>query len=302
MVNIEVIRSIKWINCNSYIASMLQWLTEDNLIPVVPGQEATVIGIGYEVPQFVLKIWDKEVTTDAKRQYEQHHILLNSGLNVPEVLGWGVNQLGHEVLAMTYHGRPIVQRPWEHTEAFAHALVKLHQLSGHPCALFKTKYDPHNQGQESYYSYTSLVHHFFPFIEQHPDINSLVAAITKELPPPILTMTHGDYTLENFLYQHQRYTIIDWTSAQLQDFRYDFAWASFLLYLYHGKQIYERFKDIYLQHHYIDTVTLSRFEMLAALRWLLLDRLISFPEKDKIQYVWAFIFQKANHSKDLLKR
>jgi aminoglycoside phosphotransferase (APT) family kinase protein len=94
------------------------------------------------------------------------------------------------------------------------------------------------------------------------------------------TFIHGDFNLGNILVDHTSYTMIDWTNAQMGDRRYDLSWAGFLLRIYSGTQLYQSFLNTYLKEIPTSSEDIERFEAIACLRWLLLNRIAVLPKNN----------------------
>ena len=65
----------------------------------------------------------------------------------------------------------------------------------------------------------------------------------------------------------------------VSDFRYDLAWASFLIFLHQGDDKYEEFCGAYWQEAQSKPDDGMRaYELIAALRWKLLHRLVCLTD------------------------
>ncbi|TMV46595.1 hypothetical protein FE783_25105 [Paenibacillus mesophilus] len=106
------------------------------------------------------------------------------------------------------------------------------------------------------------------------------------------TIIHGDYNLGNVLVGPTQYTIIDWTNVQLGDRRYDFSWASFLIRIYNEEVVYQQFIRTYLLEIPTSGDDMARFESIACLRWLLLNRIANVPKNvDTDSRIHDFLLQ-----------
>ncbi|MFB6363474.1 phosphotransferase family protein [Paenibacillus elgii] len=95
-------------------------------------------------------------------------------------------------------------------------------------------------------------------------------------------LIHGDFNLGNILDNDGRFTIIDWTNAQLGDARYDLAWSNFLIHIYNGEMLASAFRNAYLANREFETEEMLRFEAIACLRWLLLHRIADLPRSETV--------------------
>lgn len=130
--------------------------------------------------------------------------------------------------------------------------------------------------QESLYPF--LTTYFYPRIGDHPDITEALQPLLQSAQLKNDTLIHGDFNLGNILASKQKYTIIDWTNAQAGDRRCDFCWASFLIWIYNGEDIYRGFTHTYRSEIDISDEDIERFESVACLRWLLLNRIANVPK------------------------
>ncbi|SCW53355.1 Phosphotransferase enzyme family protein [Paenibacillus tianmuensis] len=146
-------------------------------------------------------------------------------------------------------------------------MLGLHQLSVEELepALLKT------------YDFTP---YFYPGIEEHQDILAELLLLVTSSKLKQNKLIHGDFNLGNILDNQGKYTIIDWTNAQLGDARYDLAWSSFLIHIYNGEMLASAFRNAYLAHREFETEEMLRFEAIACLRWLLFHRTADVPRTE----------------------
>jgi len=245
------------------------------------GMEATVYKIQSKRlnDELVLKFWDKRVPGNVWNQYRLLEKLNEIGLPVSRPFALGRNINGEYGLITSYDGMPL---PFEgieigHMKAIANLLVRVHKSN-------TFEFDRHIPKHDDFIRY------FFHLTEEHADIDKLIQVILRGITVNTDCMIHGDFNLGNVLVGHGKYTIIDWTNAQLGDKRYDLAWASFLILIYNGDECYREFCEVYTNQIPIDSGDMYIFEMIACLRWIWLSRIAPIPiQKDTVSRVKRFI-------------
>jgi aminoglycoside phosphotransferase (APT) family kinase protein len=227
--------------------------------------EAEVLKLSWNNEEYVLKIWNKRSKPDVEYQYDVLRRLKSIGVAASTAYGWGIDHNNDKVLLTSYDGSPLTQENDIHT--VSKLLADLHRV---PVDLF------HSDMLRRY----DFVTYFFPQINNHPDIKQALLELVEMASMESSALIHGDYNLGNILADQSTYTIIDWTNVQLGDRRYDFAWASFLIRIYNGEDLYRDFTNTYLTEISISSEDILRFEPIACLRWLLINRIASLPNND----------------------
>ncbi|WP_338080758.1 phosphotransferase family protein [Cohnella luojiensis] len=90
---------------------------------------------------------------------------------------------------------------------------------------------------------------------------------------------HGDYNLGNILESDGKYTIIDWTNVQLGDPRYDIAWSIILIWIYVSEKYSSTYRSEFITMNNYTANELEKFEAIACLRWILLNRIANLPKR-----------------------
>ncbi len=244
------------------------------------GMEATVykvwstkLDIG-----FALKLWNKRNPPDVAKQYHLLEKLREMGHSVSKPYAWGRNSKGEFVLLTSYDGKPL---PFDleagSAQTVAHLLASIHSADVRLLKGLVPQFD-------------DFVNYFFPELSAHTDIAAVLHNIVGDIEIRTDRFIHGDFNLGNILEYEGKFTVIDWTNAQLGDSRYDFAWASFLILLYSGPRCYEAFVKTYTNRIPLDAKEIYNFEMMACLRWIWLSRIAPIPKhKDTVTRLKQFI-------------
>lgn len=262
----ERLKEIVWTEKTNFIDELLEQELTISSIPA--GLEAEILHCSSKGHSAVLKIWNKASEPDVAYLYRLLAALQHSGISVSRPYGWGHTASNHQVLLTSYDGSRISEATSSSVQNVAHLLLKLHQLSLHDLdpALHKT-YD--------------FIDYFHPGLEEHPDIQTELIELASSSNMNQNMLIHGDFHLGNIVENEGRYTIIDWTNAQLGDIRYDFAWSSLLIHLYYGEELAAVFRDTYMANCEFDKEDILKFEAIACYRWLLLYRTADVPVSGK---------------------
>ena len=262
----ELLRGITWIERTKFIDELLEQELTVSKLP--SGLEAEVMKFSSTTNSVVLKLWNKESNPDVHFQHVLLSALRHRGIAVSSSYGWGYTASNHKVLLTSFDGSPISTLTDQIVKDFADLLLRLHQVSLHELdSTLHKKYD--------------FIPYFYPGIEEHQDIQVELVQLVNSSNLQQNTFIHGDFNLGNILDDQGKYTIIDWTNAQLGDARYDLAWASFLINLYNGEELAAAFRNAYVSKSEFDMEEIQRFEAIACLRWLLLSRITDVPKNEK---------------------
>ncbi|WP_338551847.1 aminoglycoside phosphotransferase family protein [Paenibacillus sp. KS-LC4] len=265
VIGLECLREIIWADSTSFMNELLK--QELACSSMQGGLEANVWKFSSDAGSFVLKIWNKDSDPDVHFQYILLQALRNRGISVSTAYGWGYTASGHKALLTSYDGSPLSKMKNQQVENLAHLLLDIHKVSDQDLAPpLHRKYD--------------FIRYFYPQIEEHPDIYTNLIRLINGSDLQQNNFIHGDFNLGNVVENQGRYTIIDWTNGQLGDIRYDFAWTSFLIYLYNGEQLAALFQNAYLAQIEYNKEELLIFEAIACLRWLLLYRFAPVPKDE----------------------
>ncbi len=272
------IAEVDWVELTERLRSILQQDAASE--PLTGGYEAETMVVISDSDKVVLKVWSKDSRPDVAFQYRLHAVMRNNGIRVPVPLGWGTTREGHPVLAASYEGQRIHDVTSPVVSELAALLSDVHCMAHESLGVQLPQY--------------GCIAYFFPNIEEHADLHEAVQRLTDLAAMRQDCLIHGDYNMGNVLANAEGYALIDWTNAQLGDARYDAAWASYLLRIYNGDELGERFKEAYLASEAAKIVqaekSWSLFESIACLRWLLLDRVAGLaPTGDMIARINAFI-------------
>nr|WP_240703172.1 hypothetical protein [Cohnella luojiensis] len=83
----------------------------------------------------------------------------------------------------------------------------------------------------------------------------------------------------NILESDGKYTIIDWTNVQLGDPRYDIAWSIILIWIYVSEKYSSTYRSEFITMNNYTANELEKFEAIACLRWILLNRIANLPKR-----------------------
>ncbi|CAG7650186.1 Thiamine kinase [Paenibacillus solanacearum] len=267
MLLYDWIASIRWTAKSSVIDHLLNRVKEVEAVRLPAGLEAETWELRLDDDRFVLKIWNKESDPDVGFQYTLLDTLHRQGVAVSVPLGWGLDAANHKVLVTSFDGSP-VQSPGVRTFVDLAALM---------LALHKR---PLDDFAPALHRRCDFIAYYYPRLREHPDIESVLTGLVGNAEMLQTCMIHGDVHLGNMVEQQGRYTIIDWTNAQLGDPRYDAAWAAFLAAIYDGEEGYQAFLDAYAAASGYSRAELEPFEAMACLRWVLLNRIADIPKTE----------------------
>lgn len=229
------------------------------------GYEAEVAKIMHQGNQFVLKVWNRESKPNVQLQYHLLNVLTQREVLVSKPLAWGVDRKGNKVLLTTYDGLSFQTFSSKNITEMARILSKIHWIS---------PYQIKNVNLPKY----QFIDYFFSGIEEYLDLSQLLIQLVKKAQITQSDFIHGDYHFENIVEETGRFTVIDWTNAQLGDKRYDFAWSVFLLKIYAISEKHASlFRSVYISEHSISQDEEELFEAIACIRWILLYRKNRIP-------------------------
>ncbi|GAE37601.1 phosphotransferase family protein [Halalkalibacter akibai] len=275
---------VNWQNKNEFFNELLynerleiKFLSE--------GQEAEIFVLIIESEhKCIIKRWRKGFRINVKNQFDFLEKGLLNGLPVPFPYSWGIDKNDVQYLVMSYAGSPLKTPSDNQIKSLTSVLYSIHRS-----ALIL------NEEKMNLSSFDELINDYFPRLNTQSDIANLIQQLKKEIPIRKPTLIHGDFNLGNVLFNDNNITVIDWTNTRIGDFRYDFAWAYFLLWLYNGEKPSRLFADTYkyLLNHTVMPFEFELFECIAALRWVLLNRLFSLPQGiEKQEQVKRFIKER----------
>lgn len=284
----NLLKNITW----DESSEMVELLRTSNLyITALPsGLEADVYKISVRDRSFVLKIWNKDSKPDIRYQYKLLEILYAKGIEVSKPVGWGVNEHNHQVLLMSYDGSPITKINKDKLNELAGMLTVIHEIPLHTI-------------DEMTVQKSDFIPYFYPRIDEHEDIKSLLHQLVGSAEYRPDCIIHGDYNLGNILESDRnKLTIIDWTNAQLGDPRYDIAWSTVLIQIYVGQRYGSLYKAAFLSKGKYSVDEIELFEGIACLRWILLNRFANLPKnKNTIGNVQRILHENKYLHENLLK-
>lgn len=251
---------INWIEKSERMDVLLLQADSLTIHPIDQGFEAEVIKLSFDQEGYVLKIWNKGSQSDVCFQFHLLKGLVDLGISVPKPIGWGINPNGDKVLLTTFDGIPAFTMNNEKMSELANILSSIHQV--------QVEEIQHVQLPK----YGFIDYFFWGAKEHHPDLYAALVPLVEMSPIKQDRMIHGDYHIGNIVDNNEQYTVIDWTNGQLGDSRYDFAWALIILKIYVPERFADVFRSTYLLNNEIGQEELHRFEALACLRWIFLNR------------------------------
>ncbi|QJD88188.1 aminoglycoside phosphotransferase family protein [Cohnella herbarum] len=237
----------------------------DSVITVdtmVQGFEAEVVKIGTGRRSYVLKVWNKSSKPDIRFQYSLLNVLHERELAVSKPVGWGFNTAKDQALLTTFDGMPFRPQNVKRIAELADILSRIHRMRAE---------DISNLPLHDFTDY------FFPGVSDFPNLQESLIPLVRDAELKQDRLIHGDFHLNNIVEDDGRLTVIDWTNGQLGDTRYDFAWSLLLKRLYVSELYATAFRSAYLSAIEISQVELERFEALACLRWILLNKYGATP-------------------------
>ncbi len=250
--------------------------------PLSPGVEADIFAVGHEKsPSYVFKRWKKDFAQKQKEQFDFLNVAVQANLPVTQPVGWGVDASNRGILATKYGGEPVQNPSKEQLDIFTSTLSAIHNISFKG---FKLQEPKDNQAFIS-----KLLDRKFLRLDSQPDIYPISEKLRESIPLGQFSLIHGDYHIGNILLKGSRLSVIDWTDAQIGDYRYDLAWSSFLLWIYGDEQSQTVFLDSYLKAREtkIDRSEYIFFELIAAIIWILIRR--QFPVGGELEKAYHFV-------------
>jgi thiamine kinase-like enzyme len=260
----DFIRNITWKQERMDLQSQLELLNPGNITPMKFGQEAEVYRIHTSGADLVLKVWNRDSRPDISIQYNMLESLYNRGIAVSKPYGWGVDENKIQVLLTSYDGTPVDQVNNETIIYIAKRLIEIHNL-------------PQGELGSSQLPSYDFIGYFYPGVDNHTDIKDLLIELVGSTNMEQKCLIHGDYHLDNIVESGGKYTIIDWTNVQLGDPRYDIAWSSILIWIYVSERYYSIYRAAFLANNTYTAEEQEKFEAIACLRWILLNRIADLP-------------------------
>jgi len=269
----NLIRDIGWVERNELIDSIS---ANEDLLTIEPlnsGLEAEVYRIQSAGSSFVLKIWNRTSKPNVELQYKLLKELYSQGIPVSRPLGWGLDKDMNSVLLTSFDGCPVMKVNKPTITMLSKILSDIHMLSIEDMdSSLLRKHD--------------FIRYFYPSIEQHDDIKTLLKELIPRSGMKQDQIIHGDFNLGNVLLAEGKYTIIDWTNAQLGDPRYDIAWSVSLMKIYVSERLGSLYLQSFLSERQYTFEEMELYEAIACLRWVLLNRVADLPKgKDTISRV-----------------
>lgn len=208
----------------------------------------------------VLKRWNGAERVSASRQLELLRRLSSERLPVPAPYGWGLDQEGHEVLAMAYAGDRLPPPRPSVMPRLARLLSDIHRAS---------------------YGWGARpgVHHLTRHLGQlavFPDLCALAAGRLEGYRGRG-GLVHGDFHPGNIVIRGNSLVVVDWSAAGRGDVIYDLAWATLLLRIYYGEPHAAAFLRSYQAGSEVPEDDFQRATLAASLRWLYLARTAPVP-------------------------
>ncbi|MBN3526709.1 phosphotransferase family protein [Paenibacillus apiarius] len=284
------ITDINWTGKTEIIDDLAAQGSSLTVCSLESGLEAEVIKIDTDAASYVLKVWNKGSRPDVGYQYRLLHTLYERGLAVSKPFGWGANSNGESVLLTSYDGIPVLKVNKQKMTEIAHILSNIHKV-------------PTEELDDSLLRKYDFIRYFYPEIEQFPELHHQLTHLVENANIRQDTLIHGDFNLGNILENEGQYRVIDWTNGQLGDPRYDVAWSGILMRIYAGERQHSVFLSAYAAENKLVSDEKERFEAMACLRWILLDKLAGLPKRaDTMKRVKDIIKKNAhlNESIDLL--
>lgn len=277
--------NILWKESSQDLQSFLASDIQMSISPMDSGLEADVFKISTPDQDYVLKVWNRDSKPDISFQYKALEMLHHLGIAVSQPVGWGVDENYHQVLLTTFDGTPVHKVNNKKLIEIANLLIAIHKLT-------LDKLD--GISLPTY----SFVHYFFPGIEQQPDLKELLDPLVESLNIEPTCLIHGDYHLGNILEANGKYYIIDWTNLQLGDPRYDIAWSNIIIWIYVSEQNYMTYRSVFMADSIYSDEELEKFEAIACLRWILLNRIAKLPNRDNTISIVKSIIKNNKYLKE----
>ena len=265
MINIKDFNHFKWIEQTAILNDILNESNEITVSHLPRGLEAEVIRVNSKYGRAVVKIWNQGLSTDVNYQYKLLQVLFDTGVSVSKPYGWGYDEDSNKVLVTSFDGKSVSTVDEQTIKVISGLLVEIHRTSI-------------NQLDTSMHRKFDFIDYFFPGLTEHKDIHNILGRLVEQSNMQQDCIIHGDFNLGNILEEQGRFTIIDWTNAQLGDVRYDVAWSGFLMLIYTDEESYRVFIKTYMEMNGFPEEQLKLFEAIACLRWILLNRIVTLPK------------------------
>ena len=263
----DLISDITWMERSPDIQSLLLCNDSIQIDSMDSGLEADVYRINTIDVSFVLKVWNKQSRPDISTQYHVLEAMYQRGISVSKPYGWGVDSDQNPVLLTSFDGVSINKLNKLKVTTIANILCDIHTIP-------TDKIDTYILPQYNFVDY------FFPAIDSHLDIKELLIELVATVNLAQTHLIHGDYHLGNIVESEEMYTVIDWTNVQLGDPRYDIAWSIILLWIYAGERNSSIYRAVFLSHNNYTLEETEKFEAIACLRFILLNRIAKVPKRE----------------------
>lgn len=280
-------RNIIWKESCEDFQSLLAQDVPKNTVPMDSGLEADVFKISTPELNLVLKVWNRDSRPDISIQYHLLEGLYNRGISVSKPYGWGADDSNNQVLLTSYDGTPINKVNKLKLTEIANILTEIHKF---PTDILGSRTMPRYD----------FIDYFFPRIDEQLDIKELLIQLVESLKMEQSCLIHGDYNLGNILEADGKYTIIDWTNVQLGDPRYDISWSIILIWIYVSERHCSTYRSVFLERNNYTGDELEKFEAIACLRWILLNRITNLPKRANTISTVRTIIMKNKYLNDKL--
>jgi len=285
---------INWMHLVADFGLWIEGQQESLVKPLSPGVEADVFCVKADgVPAYIIKRWRRDFAP-LRTPQEQFDLLDKArSLNLPisRAVGWGADASGRGILATDCDGEPLKTPTLEQIEVFASALSVIHD------APFKEFGFETPKDNRSFLKDLIGTRSQFPGLDSlsHSDIRAVLEQLIEFAPSEKFSLIHGDYNLGNLLFKGTQFSVIDWTTSRVGDFRSDLAWSSFLLWIYQNEQYRMRFIESYARSRDIalDPNEFRVFELIAGLQWILIRR--QFPVGGDLNKAYDFVKARLIH-------
>lgn len=222
------------------------------------------------VPRFVIKRWRRDGRASARGEYRLLGNLASLGLPAVRGAGWGFDSGEAPLLATGAAGSPVDRADPADLAEFGRTLARLHRAPLRRLDLPAPR--------DSHACFDGVRERFFEGVDAFSDLALLLEWAGESLPSLEPTLLHGDYHLGNVTKYDAKLWVLDWSDAHVGDWRSDVAWTQLLTRIYSGEAARQVFLQAYEEavSRTLDT-SMRPFEVVAALRWLLLSRTAPFP-------------------------
>lgn len=284
---INPISHIHWKEISVDLESLSGKDAEIDIAPLNSGLEAEVYKISTSESDFVLKVWNRSSKPNISIQFKLLQDMFKLGMAVSRPIGWGMDELNNQVLLTSFDGMPIDKVNKSKLAVFANMLTDIHKLQPELLNTPVPKYD--------------FAGYFFPGIDEHFDIKEQLSQLVTNTNIEQNQLIHGDYNLGNILESNGKYTIIDWTNVQLGDPKYDIAWSIILMWIYVSERYSSHYRSLFVTMNNYSKDELEKYEAIACLRWILLNRTQNLPKgNNTIQTVKSILRENSYLTEKLL--